>query len=54
MTRHRVPRVEVADVRESRVGKRELKKRKVRAERRAAKKDPETPASYGRYCGWQS
>lgn len=51
---YRIPRVEVADVPNSRVGRKDLKKRKKRAERRAAKLNPEVPASYGKYSGWQS
>lgn len=52
-TKQRIPRIEKADV-PSTKGKRDLKKDKNRAERRAAKKDPETVPSYGKYSGWQS
>lgn len=50
----RIPRVEQADVKESRIGKKWLKRAKKRAERRRAKCDPETLALYGKYRGWQS
>lgn len=48
----KIPRVEEADVQE--MNKKYLRKRKNRAERRNAKKDPECPASYGKYSGWAS
>ena len=35
-------------------GRRYLKKRKTRMERREANRDPETLPTYGRYRGWES
>lgn len=48
----KVPSVEEADAQD--MNKKYLRKRKNRAERRNAKKDPECPESYGKYKGWAS
>jgi hypothetical protein len=55
--RHRVKhaKVEQADGHSRAGGKHQrTKKRKVRAERRAARRDPETPPTYTRYNGYNT